>query len=275
MKLHEVKVEKIIVEGEHLDLLTEIHQSPEQKRNEMLMERFASGDTSIIADTEIEIEEAYEQIALLAKAFKEKNFGVLIGKRGKLSYSDIREIKRELANIVRGNVLIDGQDVKRGRDGDEKLRLMVKSIGHTLEMLGLGAASVFAGAATVATAGTGIGAYLTGAAAVGAGALAVNQAKLIKDLRALNKLLTLIDQFADLKPKVDTSRGKLRRFWDWMQRKTPDEIENEAEKKVRKAARKAQMKMEKSLRGFPKYVKYYDDDGDEAEYPLVQLFDNL
>jgi hypothetical protein len=274
MKLQEVKIEKVIVEGEHLDMLTEVCQTPQQRHNEMIMERFVHSDYAI-ADTEKEIEEAYEQIALLAKAFKEKNFGVLIGKRGKLSYSDIREIKRELASIVRGNVLIDGQDVKRGRDGDEKLRLMVLSIKHTLEMLGLGAAAVFAGAATATTAGTGAGAIVGTALTAATGALAVNQAKLIKDLRALNRLLNLIEQFADLKPKVDTSRGRLKRFWDWMQRKTPKEIEDEAEKKVRYAARKAQMKMQKSLRGFPKYIKYYDDEGEEAEYPLVQLFDNL
>ena len=274
MKLHEVQIEKIIVEGVELSLLSESHQTPSQKHNEMLMERFAGSDVGVLDNTVDEVEQAYDQIALLAKAMREKNFGVIIGKRGKLVYNDIREIKRELAKLVRNNVLIDGGDVKRGRDGDEKMRLMIRSIGHSLEMLALGATTVALGGLTVATAGTGVGAYISGTAAVGTGAMAVNQAKVIKDLRALNRMLTIVDQYAELRPKVDTSRGKLKRFWDFMTRKSPEAIERAAESKIKAATRKQQMKMQKLLKGFPKYVKYYDEDG-EQEYPLVQLFDNI
>ena len=172
-------------------------------------------------------------------------------------------------------MLIDGEDVKRGRDGDEKLRLMVRSIGHTLEMLGLGAATIAGAAGTVLSGATGAGAVVGGALTLGAAALTAKQAQYVRDLRSLNKLIQIIDQYAELKPKINTNRSQLRKLWDFMMRKTPEQIEDEAEKKVRRAARKAQMKMEKMLRGFPKYIEYYDEEGEKDEYPIIQLFDNL
>jgi hypothetical protein len=290
MKIKHVNIDKTIVEGQELDLLDVDMRTDEQKHTQRLIERYYPSLTTLVEkdssaaeldaghhdliNVSDEMEEGYEQIAVLADAMRKKDFGVLIGKRGKLTYSDIREIKRELAKIIRSNPLIDGDAIKRGRDGKEKMRLMIRSLAHGVETVALMGIAAGLGGVAVGTSLTGVGAVAAGAGAAGAGALAINQVQTIRNLKELSKLLSIVDQYAELKPKVNTSRSGIRRVFDFIMGKSKKDIERRAEAKVKKATRKQRVKMEKMLKGFPKFIEYYDD-GEMKEYPLVQLFDNL
>lgn len=246
-----------------------------------LNERFssdydASPDTRRMEDEVDEMESAYAEIALLNQAFEEKNFGVLIGKRGMLTDTDLREIKRKLSNIVRNNPIIDSSEVKRGRDGDESLHLLARTIGHGLEATGLAAISAGLAAVAVMTAPTVVG---TGLASVGSALSAMgvkHQLNLIQSLQSLSKTLELVQTYEklDVKP-VRTSPSTIKKVTNWFLRKDEKDIRREAIKRVKKSSKKAQMKMQKNLRGFPKYVEYKERDGEIKQYPIINFFDNI
>lgn len=222
------------------------------------------------ADEQIDtLEAAYDEIALLRQVFKKKDFGVLIGKKGRmLSLGEIREIKRKLSNIIRNNPLIDGQEVSRGRDGEEKMKLLVKSLHHRTELAVTSILTVLLSAAAI-TSGP-IGASLWGAGAVVSGALAKKQYSTVKSVKSLSRLMNLVDSYGELTPN-SVKRSGVKKFMDFIMRKTPKEIEKDMERKLRKETNKAKRKMEKDLRGFPMFINYKD--GNEVkEYPVVNLF---
>lgn len=238
-----------------------------------LHELFESQEDAALrkADEEIdELEEAYEEIALLKEVFDAKDFGVLIGKKGRMfSINDIREIKRKLSDIIRNNPIIDGDEVSRGRDGDEKLRLLAQSIKHGFELTVLGSLTGLLSTLAVTTGP--IGAVFAGAGALLTGGLTKHQYTTMKSLSTLSKLMNIVDSYGDLNPK-SVKRSGIKKFMDFLMRKSPKEIEKEMERKVKRESEKAQRKFQKQLRGFPKYVKYKD--GNEIkEYPVANLFD--
>jgi hypothetical protein len=216
------------------------------------------------------LEEAYLEIALLKDAFDQDNFGILIGKRGMLSYNDIREIKRKLSSIIRNNPLIDEGEVSRGRDGDEGFKLGLRKLGHRSELLALSAISAgLAGLAVISTP-TVVGTVIAGSASAATGLAAINQSNIIGSMNTLSRVLDLADNYGELSPKEKPS--KFRRILNVLLRKKPDQIEKEAIERIKKSSKKAQRKMEKSLKGISKFVEYKDRTGEIKRYPTSQLF---
>lgn len=240
-------------------------------RLQQLMERASLND----ADGDIdEMDDAYDELALLSHAFKKKDFGILINKQGRnLDKLDIREIKRKLSNIVRNNIILDGGDFNRGRDGWEKMRLLGRTIGHGLEVTALSALTGALGALTVSSVAIPIVSILAGTATVGGAALVKNQATIIGSLRATSRLLSTLDAFENLKPNY--RRSRIKRMLDWVTRKSKRDIEKDVVKQIKIASRKAQHKFEKNMKGFPHYVEYTDSNGDIQEYPTANFFKDL
>ena len=217
------------------------------------------------------LEEAYEEIALLKDAFDRGNFGILIGKTGMLNYTDIREIKRKIAGIIRSNPLIDEDEVSRGRDGFEGMRVSLRKFGHRAELLALGAAFVgLSGIAAVSTP-TVIGTVVAGTGAALTGAAAIHQSNIIGSLNTLSRVLDLADKYGELSPREKPS--KFRRILNTLLRKKPAQIEKEARSRIKQAAKKAQQKMEKSLKGLPEFIEYKDRTGEIKQFPTANLFD--
>lgn len=217
------------------------------------------------------LEEAYEQIALLKDAFDRNNFGVLIGKTGMLDYTDIREIKRKLASIIRNNPLIDEHEVSRGRDGYEGLRLSFRKMGHRAELLALSAAFAGLTGLAVISTPTVVGTVISGTGAAAAGLGALHQANIIGSLNTLSRVLDLTDNYGHLNPKEKPS--KFDRILNTLLRKKPKQIEKEAKNRIKQASKKAQAKMEKSLKGLPSVIEYKDRTGEIKHYPTANLFD--
>ena len=228
------------------------------------------------AESEVdEMEDAYDELALLNRAFDKNDLGILINKHGdNLNQNDIREIKRKLAKIVRNNPIIDGSEISRGRDGYEKLRLIGRGVGHGLEFTATAALTGALGALAVSSAAVPIASVLSGTAAVGTAALAKNQYNIIRSLKATSRLLTALDAYDDLKPKAK-SRSLLKRLFDKLTFKSKDDIKKDTLKRIKKASNKAQRKFEKSMKGFPKYIEYEDSNGDAQKVAVSELFDDL
>lgn len=228
-----------------------------------------------VEDALDQMADAYDELALLSEAFRKKDFGILINKHGgNLTRLDIREISRKLTDIVRNNVILDGGEFNRGRDGHEKLRLLARSIGQGIRVTAL---TVVTGALGALTVGTSVSmpivAYMAGTATVGSAALTISHANMLNSLRLTSRLLTTLDAYENLKPRYN--RSKFRRFLDWITRKSKDDIEKEVLKKIKKASVKAQRKFEKHMRGFPLYVEYTDTNGVLRKYPTAEFFRDL
>jgi len=238
----------------------------------VLMERM---NLQAAEDDVDEMEDAYDELALLNRAFKENDLGILINKHGdNLNQNDVREIKRKLAGIVRNNPIIDGSEVNRGRDGYEKLRLIGRGVGHGLEFAATGALTAALGSLAVSSAAVPIASVLSGTAAVGTAALAKNQYNIIRSLKATSRLLTALDAYEELKPKVKR-RSLFKQFLDFITRKSKDEIKKDTLKRIKKASNKAQRKFEKSIKGFPKYIDFKDSKGNQQQVLIATLFDDL
>lgn len=238
---------------------------------DVLMERMS---LKAAEDDLDDMDNAYEELALLNRAFDKNDLGMLINKSGdNLDMNDVREIKRKLASIVRNNPIIDGADVNRGRDGYEKLRLIGRGVGHGLELLATTALTGALGALTVATVGVPIASVLSGTATVGAAALAKHQVSIIGSLKATSRLLGALDAYEDLNPKAK-ARSFLKRVFDKLTFKSKDEIKKDTIKRIRKASKKAQRRFEKSMRGFPRYIEYHED-GEVKKIAVATLFKDL
>lgn len=222
-----------------------------------------------------EMDAAYDELVLLNRAFKKNDLAILIDKSGNsLDMNDVREIKRKLAGIIRNNPIVDGDDIKRGRDGYEKLRLIGRGVGHGLELLATGALTGALGALAVSSAAVPIASVLSGTAAVGVASLAKNQVTIIGGLNATSRLLNALDSYEDLNPKPK-SRSFLKRLFDKLTFKSKNEIEKDARKRIKKASKKAQRKFEKSMRGFPRYIDYTDANGDAQKMAVAELFKDI
>lgn len=220
------------------------------------------------------MDDAYGELALLKQAFDKNDLGILINRQGKiLKKKDLREIKRKMSSIVRNNPIIDGDDIKRGRDGYEKLRLFGRAVGHGVELLGTAALTGALGALTVSSVSIPILSILSGTATVGVASLAVSQMSILGSLKATSRLLNALDAYEDLNP--DYKRSRFKRFTDWITRKSKKDIEKNVRMKIKKASAKARRTFEKSMRGFPETIKYEDSNGDIQEFPVADLFQDL
>jgi len=238
---------------------------------DVLMERISLSGANDDID---EMDDAYDELALLNLAFKKNDLGILINKQGdNLDMNDVREIKRKLAGIIRSNPIIDGSDVKRGRDGYEKLRLIGRGVGHGLELTATAALTGALGALTVTSVGVPIVSILSGTAAVGAAALAKHQFGILGSLKATSRLIDALDAYEDLNPKA-RKRSFLKRLVDKLTFKSKDEIKKDTLKQIKNASKKAQRKFEKSMKGFPRYIEYHEG-GEVKKIAVATLFKDL
>lgn len=220
-----------------------------------------------------EIDEAYKELAILHKAMSTGNFGFLISNSNRqITYQDIPKIRKRLASIIRNNILFDGSDIRNGRDGKEKLRILFHQAGHIFEAVALSALGVILGGALIAT-GNVIGIGAGAAAIAGTGALRMGQIKSIAHLRSAAKLIDIVDTRAKLNPSYTPSAW--RRVLNWLSRKKDYQIKREAEDRIKVAARKAEIAFKKAIQGLPEHIEYIDQNGDVAKMSVYDLFEDL
>lgn len=213
---------------------------------------------------------AYDEIVLIKDALRTGDFGILIGKQSQtLSHSDVFAIKRKISTIIRDNPIIDGDDIKRGRDGKEKVRALGRSIRFGLESIGLAIVSaLFIYLSTLVAVPFAIA---LGNIAVLTGLASVEQARMVLRLKALAKLVDIVDAYGNLKPHYRISGFK--RIFNVFMRRTPEEIEKSSRASIKKSSKKAKAQFDRLTKNLPDFIEYQDNEGNIQEYPLEKLFD--
>lgn len=228
-----------------------------------------------------DLEAAYDELSTLTAAMESGNFGLLIGKRGgRLDHNDILEIRREIADIFRNNRLFSGENIYRGKDGWERLRLVPQAIESSLNEWGSYAISAAlawtsigffasAGLATLPIIGL-IGGAILSVLFLAAG---IHNHFIHKSIKTAARVLNILDAYEDMNSnrKVD-DRSTIHKFFDWLMRKSPSDIRADAQEKVQDSAKKAAKRFERLTKGLPDYIYYYDQSGDKKQYPTIELF---
>lgn len=245
--------------------LDEVHKTT----SDILFE--SSAELSQMEREQDKLEEAWIQLSYLKEAMDTGDFGILIGKHGQqLTHRDILLIKREIAGIIADNALLDGQDIQNRRDGDEKLRLLGRSIQTGLEASVMGLLTGALG--FLATVSGPVGAVLSGAAAIGAAGMTKYQLDMLSSLRSTSRLIDIVDSYRTLTPKRKR-RSKVRRFFDKLLRKSPAQIRKETELTTKRAALKARKEFDNLTKGLPQNIEFIDNNGVKRLYPIEELFD--
>lgn len=216
------------------------------------------------------LDSAYEDIFLIKEAMDTGNFGILIGKKGNLNESDLRKIKKRIRTIIRDNPLLDGNDIRNGRDGKEKLRLLARSAAHGFETTALAAATTALGVLAVTTGP--LGAIIAGTGAVAAGLLTGKQLKYTQAFRQTARMINIVDTYSKMNDRTAGKRSRFKRIMDWLSRKPAYEIERESEQRIKAAAHNAMNEFEQSIRNLPDTIAYRTHEGDIAYLPIEELF---
>ena len=237
-------------------------------RERMILERIDKAEFDSAVEANDELVQAYDEIMLLKRVFDEKNWGLLIDKKGTLKKSDIRRIRRKFAIIIKNNPLIDENAAISGRTATDKMRLMFKKTAHSIDAIAMagiaGALGFFA-----ATSGP-IIATLAGIGAAGSLLLGKKQIDIISGLNRVGKILDTIDAYSKLKPRYKPSR--FEQIVNKMFRRNPEKLQKHVEKQIKKMSQEAQKKIIKSLDNMPAYIEY-EEHGEKKQYPVLKLFD--
>lgn len=219
----------------------------------------------------------YEQLEKLAKALNAGNFGYLIDKPyGRLTEDDIRKIKTELFSILHYNVLLIGENMDSHADGEEKLRVLGHLLAHGFEATALTILTGLFGGMAISGVISGAASWLSilfGGLAIGSSALLNIQLKDIYGLLAAGKLLNITDAYENISNPEEVHRSWIREFLDFIEGKTQREIQREIETKIKQASADMQRKFSQMIRDLPPYIVYYDDSGQEQQYPTAKLFE--
>lgn len=220
------------------------------------------------------LDKGYAQLSRLAAVMNTGQWGALIDNNGKLAPHDIILIKAQLHDIIYNNPLLAGSHSASTPDGKEALRLLGHEIGHALELaLELATASILgsiAGSALV----SGAASWTTPiefVAAAGMVALAGRQVHFIEDLHAAQELVQIINAYDNIGSYDTVQRSPFRKFLDWVEGKSPQDIQIELKHRSQLAAAKATAKFNELAEKLPPDVMYWKD-GKPFLYPTIDLF---
>lgn len=228
------------------------------------------------ADAQLdEIEGAYQELELLARAFHDHDFGLLIGRPGRrLTDNDVVAIKRKLHEIFTFNVLLNGSNLDAQ---NKRLRNLGQRAGHAIEAALLAAGSVAIvgiGAASAVTTGGAASATAIGVGAAGlaaSGALFSKQVHTMQALKAGSRLMGIVDTMHNI-GRVKYQPSAWQKFKNWWQGKTPEEIRFDMQREVQIAAFKARKHIDELVADLPHEISYVED-GVVKKMPIELLFD--
>lgn len=218
-----------------------------------------------------EIESAYKEIELLALAFRTRDFGVLINKRGQvLDRADITKIRAFIRNVVYFNPLFNNED----GTGNKKLKNFGRIVAHSFEMTAMAA---LAAAGLVITGGgivAGSSLAMAGGSALTSfgGVLAVNQASTLQGLRSASRILNISDALARIR-NGSYRPSAFRQFMNKLRGRSKAKIEEDVRRRVERNVMKAKRELENLIADLPDTINYRDDDGELKTIHIETLFD--
>lgn len=206
-----------------------------------------------------DLEQDYEEIRLLHDAIKKKDFGILIGKKGKeLTFNDVQEIKTWLHTMFRRNSFFS-KKINNERDFETS----VQRIGHKIEWLVLTAFSGIFALSTVVTGPLGVlfsaGSFLLGR----------RQKKLSDAIESATSVFNVAQSFSKFQ---EVDKGRARRIEKLVKDKNPKELKKAIKKDAQKFKKDISKNFLKDYKRLPDAIEYVDEAGNEKLYPIEKLF---
>lgn len=228
------------------------------------------------ADKKIEnIEDDYEQLRMLREVMETGNFMLLINEKRAMEVNDLPEIHRRIQYILQNNDLLASSGMTIDYDGRSTLRTLGRRLYLSMNSIfSFSISTIFASAAAGGI--LSVSWPLSALFAVGSAAFfaaGFTNAQMLKTFQKVSEILTISDLIADSKPIISSERRNVfQRIWDWFQKKTPKEIQEDARRRAQQNAENAQKDLEDSISKLPETVQYINAEGDVKEYPIYLFF---
>ena len=217
-----------------------------------------------------EFEKGVYDLGKLIEVFERGDFKPLIGKSGNYTTEDIIRIDKAIRSIYFQSPFIDHNQMAKGSTWESKIEIFANMVPHAIEMaLSIAIAGGLAGLAF--TTGP-IGSALAVAGAGVFAGLGVRQAIFIRNIKAMSRLLRIMDRVSRLSSDRITKKTPLSRFVNFIKKKDKETIQKEMERTNKKIYRENRSKLKKLMKNLPEEVEYIDYSGNRATIQTFMLF---